>query len=93
MSTDACVTPMSYNPPELATVGTRVRAVSVIASGSGVPDIHAEYDTDGFIYATPGDEGVVVYVEPKNNIITVRFDRVGHATIVFPEEVREASKR
>ena len=39
-------------------------------------------------HASPDDTGTIVYVD-DNGFPTVRFDKTGTATIVFPDEIKE----
>lgn len=74
--------------PDIAIVGTRVVAnVEHITEGGEPPDPLATYPKASYIHAVKGDLGTVIHVHERDGVATVRFDRTGTATIVFPVEV------
>lgn len=79
--------------------GQKVRAVKVVTEGGlgfdgdpkaniGIGANDRTFIPSNFIHATPGDIGVVVFVD-EIGLPTVRFERTGTATMVGHEEIEE----
>lgn len=68
-----------------------VRATMQIVEGPvGVGDPQAIFPNDGYIYAEPGDIGIVEFEDTTDDggdYPTVRFTKTGIATSVFEKEI------
>ncbi len=71
-------------------IGQRVVALKEITeSGDGPGSKTAVFSEDNYIHAVKGDVGEIISVDlvGRKVLPTVRFDRTGTATLVFPDEV------